>query len=1399
MARTKSTSLLIIFLGLLLTMTACGGGGADNASQTPTVTITPASPAVNGGGTQQFTATVTNSTSTSVLWSVSCTAGGAACGSISTSGLYTAPATVASSATVTVTATLASDATKTGSTTIRLTPVSVAVAPATSTATATGTQQFTATVSGSSNTGVSWSADCTAGGAACGSISAAGLYTAPSVVPATTAVTVTATSSADNTKKGTATITLNPLTVSVAPATISLTATQTQQFTQTITGNPDMSVTWSVSCIAGGAACGSINANGLYTAPSVVPATASVTVTAISSVDNTKSATATVTLNPLTMTVAPGTGTLTASQTQQFTQTVTGNPDTSVTWSATCEAGPPSCGSITTTGLYSAPVVVVTTTTVTVTATSSVDNTKTATATVTLNPLTISVSPGTASLTASQTQQFSKTVTGNPDTDVTWSVDCTAGGAACGTIDGNGLYTAPSAVLATIPVTVTATSSADSTKTATATVTLNTLIVEVAPGTASLTAAQTQQFTQTITGNPNTAVTWSVSCAAGGAACGTVDSTGLYSAPAVIPSQYDVTVMATSGADNTKSATAVVTLHPLTIQVSPQSATLGVSMTQQFDADIQGNPNTAVTWSVNCQAGGAACGSIDANGLYTAPATLDTESSVTVTATSSADNSKTATATVTLVPVTVSVSPKTASLTESGTQQFTANVQGTTNTAVTWSVSCEAGGAACGGIDGNGLYTAPATIGGPTTVTVTATSQADTAKTDTATVTVTSVPVLVVGITPSTVQTVTLGGSVFLSATVSNDSGNQGVSWSITPVSGCGALSNQTNTSATFAAPSSLAANCTANVTAKSVADNTKQASVSINVLQSASLTINTMPQEMNNGAVNLPYGMGFNVTGGTWPYHYSVSSGSLPPGVDFSATNIGQLLGTPTTQGTYNFTVQVTDSAASPASISQSYAIVISPVPTGAHNNYISGQYACLLNGFIDADQSRWAMLTGVTADGSGHITSGVFDYNSKAMGMISGSLTGSYSLDATNHGTMSVITTGGTFLYSVSANSVGTAPATIATLTEFDDAGNSPSGQHGGGVCYRQDSSKFTSANLSGGYAFGMTGESGGGTPRATIGRLSMSGGSISSGNVDQINGNTFTSAITFTGTYGVPDSNGRFTMALNTPGGTMTFISYVIDANRALLLSSIPHNTDELQSGQVRKQQQASYTATNMNGPFVLYEDAFSISSSNTVQGYRSMVLQGSCNTTGSCSAAISDTNDNGTYVHNDAVGAATATVETSGRVTLTPTSGSGLYIYLYDQASGFVLDPGDSTYPNVGFGWVERQTLSTFTNSAVAGNYILDPLPRMQADGGVDAGYVNVNATGTVSGANDSAGHFWSDYNSPISADWAFTDTVHGQATVSEGGYAALYCYAITSLKMVCMEGSSNNPQIQLLEK
>ncbi|MCP5120705.1 MAG: hypothetical protein GY953_58675, partial [bacterium] len=167
------------------------------------------------------------------------------------------------------------------------------------------------------------------------------------------------------------------------------------------------------------------------------------------------------------------------------------------------------------------------------------------------------------------------------------------------------------------------------------------VVVTVAPGSVELQESQTQQFTATVMGTSNHSVTWSLN-----PAVGTINPSGLYTAPASITSQQTVTITGASVADPTKKATATVTLTPpVGVTVSPASVTLGQGQKQQFTAAVTNTGNSGVTWSRS-----PGIGSVNSSGLYTAPASISSQQTVTVTATSMADPSKKATAVGTLKP-----------------------------------------------------------------------------------------------------------------------------------------------------------------------------------------------------------------------------------------------------------------------------------------------------------------------------------------------------------------------------------------------------------------------------------------------------------------------------------------------------------------------------------------------------------------------------------------------------------------------------------------------------------------------------------------------------------------------------------------------------------------------------
>jgi len=323
----------------------------------------------------------------------------------------------------------------------------------------------------------------------------------------------------------------------------------------------------------------------------------------------------------------------------------------------------------------------------------------TANRTLTQPPITISISPTSATLAAGGMQSFTAAVQGAMDTNVIWQVNqVTGGSSATGIIDSTGSYTAPLVQSQTV-FTVTAAATADTSITASASVTVTPVVkVTVSPSNVAVETNHTQQFSATVVNTTNTAVTWQVNGVIGGnSTVGKIDVNGLYTAPGSVPAPATVTVTAISVADPTKSDSASVTisLTPV-LTVNPSQANVVVGNQQLFTAIISGGGNQAVNWQVNGISGGnTTVGLISAGGLYTAPGSVPSPAAVTVKAISQADNTVTGSATVTVIanlgvtlsPFGTQGSPVHVAL--SGTQTFNAQVVGDpSNLGVTWSLVC---------------------------------------------------------------------------------------------------------------------------------------------------------------------------------------------------------------------------------------------------------------------------------------------------------------------------------------------------------------------------------------------------------------------------------------------------------------------------------------------------------------------------------------------------------------------------------------------------------------------------------------------------------------------------------------------------------------------------------------
>ena len=518
----------------------------------------------------------------------------------------------------------------------------MSVEPASASVFLGGTQQFQAAVTGSTNISVTWEVNGVSGGSAsAGTISVSGLYTAPATLPFPASVTVTAVSQADARASTSASVSLkDDIVVTVSPAMASVPTGGAQVFTANISGTSGFAagVNWSVNGIAGGnATVGTIASTGssggsvtaLYTAPAAPLSPPMVTVTAASAADISKSGSANATITcAATNSISPASANVALGQTQSFTASFCIAASASVAWDVNGIAGgdatvgtiAPTSGSAGPTAIYTAPATLPSANPVTIhaTATPPSSGTVTAAATVTITSnVSVSGAPSAATLSPGQRAAFTPAVSNSSDMSVAWSVNGIANGnatvgqvcqlnsnpcvAPTGPGSGSVEYLAPESAPPTNPVTLTATSHADPSRSGAAAILISVITgpvnVAIAPPYAFLAPStgtlSTRQFFATGTGSTNAAVTWSVQSAVAGqgcagAACGSVSASGLYSAPTVAPSPNAISVIATSQADATKSASATVALTtgPVIEALLPSSAMAGA--VQSFPLAVRG-------------------------------------------------------------------------------------------------------------------------------------------------------------------------------------------------------------------------------------------------------------------------------------------------------------------------------------------------------------------------------------------------------------------------------------------------------------------------------------------------------------------------------------------------------------------------------------------------------------------------------------------------------------------------------------------------------------------------------------------------------------------------------------------------------------------------------------------
>jgi len=349
-------------------------------------------------------------------------------------------------------------------------------------------------------------------------------------------------------------------------------------------------------------------------------------------------------------------------------------------------------------------------------------------------------------------------------------------------------------------------------------------------------------------------------------------------------------------------------------------------------------------------------------------------------------------------------------------------------------------------------------------------------------------------------------------------------------------------------------------------------------------------------------------------------------------------------------------------------------------------GRYVFQFQGFNPG--GAFAAAGSFVADEFGTIGDAVLDTNGIIGPPVTNlALSGTYSFDANNLGTMTLTGPQGnaTFRFALypDANSVSTG----GRIIEFNGI------KSGTGFIATQDVAAFSTSRIIHNYTFNFVGSTASGGRAAAVGRLTADGlGGFSGGVMDMNQAGAVSASVTFGGSYdlpatntnGTPATNGRGTASLNTPLGTFDFTFYIqnIDAitNAPVLifLGSDPVSaTLPLLSGSMAPNAE-KFTDSSLIGKLIL--GTTGLTSANHPD-----ITVGILTVTSSRNYTLNaDENSDGVITPIN-IAAGTYHVEASGRVTLTGGNHPPV-LYLTGTNSGYVL----GTDGNVSTGTVTGRT-------------------------------------------------------------------------------------------------------------
>jgi hypothetical protein len=486
---------------------------------------------------------------------------------------------------------------------------------------------------------------------------------------------------------------------------------------------------------------------------------------------------------------------------------------------------------------------------------------------------------------------------------------------------------------------------------------------------------------------------------------------------------------------------------------------------------------------------------------------------------------------------------------------------------------------------------------------------------------------------------------------------------------------------------------------------------------------------------------------GVTWSCAPSGACGTFTPST--TGYQIGTLYTAPTSGPAGALTLPVTITATSVSDSTQTASV--STAVQVATPALLQGQYAFVMEGF-----ASYGMVGSVTLDGNGNIVSGEADASANGFYTDIPSLTGTYTLDATGHGTLafSLNNTGccGTFAQtqSITCTSVSTTAQACSHLviSEADQFNGLTIGGVGS-MDLQTAGPNFTAVQLSGGYSFTLIGFSAAAVKAAGGTGLNGSwGGVFTADGVGTISGGIFDtstaggapnySSIPFTGTFTPPDTSGRGTLTFTTNGGT-TYAYYIVTPE-VLRLTAMTNTGYAGNTGSAYGQGSAATTNAALTGNYVFGDLGFDVPG-NAMGAAGQFATDGA----GTVSGGIMDLNDSGnsgTLEIGQSWTGSSYSISGSPRGTITGPAGQTYNVYLTDPGLN-LLDPNnstggggallletDATYSAIGL--LVPQTPSSATLQGPYAVILSDQNNPANSDGGFVGDFAATASTGTFTG-------------------------------------------------------------------